>query len=758
MTFVTTCARSLLLIGAIVLSVGTIRAADVPGKPVEFQAKVVEANASGAMVKLLWMTNRDGGTPESFDVYMATANDQSDPEFDKIGSVEASANELTYDFLTDRLEPGTYLFYIVAVNASGHSDPSVTRSVVIKKAEDPKPFIEITSARAIGTSVGKPWEFKVTIQKKGEFTSIVYTLDDQPDGVTINQETGVMNWKEPKEGRYEFTIIVTGTLANGETVVTKQRFVLEVGKADNKPCAEIVGTVKDGDGKPAEGVVTVWMIKAGDNNTEKWMPIYKAPVNDGHYGVGVPAGTYKLRFESDRYEAEWFEDANELVDAKSLEISCDAPRREVNFVVTKMPEPVFHVASGKVIDAETGEPLKNALVVFAPTRNNSNAPKGKEVRAETNADGEYEVKLVEGVTYLASAVARLPQGTKNLYLQEWWENTHDVSLAKGISLTDDMGNVDFPMDLRQDYDNGLSGTMVANESLDPVVGKVVAYMIESNGKEPNKNRAETVNTDSTGTFAFTNMLPGKYVIYGIPDQRPWVPGWYVRNERADTKWKQATQVEVGETGNVTEIEIRLLTAEKESGRGRISGHCYNADGGVIAKSNGVVQGAIPVPGALVVATNAQGTVVDYAIADIDGAYLLELMPIGQFTVSADRVLFNPVSHPIEITDQSLDATTEFGLNPIVSSVEVPTNLVGTTLNLYPNPATNTASLMFTSEAGNATTTVIDVTGTALWSATTVVNGGPVTLSIPTSGIATGMVLVRVTNGTTSFALPLQIVR
>lgn len=756
MKLISTWARSVLLMAVLCVTATALHAA-VPGPPVEFAAKAVEYNPNGAMVKLTWMSNREGGAPEYFNVYMGVPDGKEPVEYEKIGEVEAGANTNSYSYLTDRLEEGKYMFYIVAVNADGESKASPKKYVTIKIEEEKDPAITIVSPRTAEGIVGKPWYWQVKIEKYGKFSSVKYEILEAPDGMTINPETGKIIWEHPEEGRHVFVVVVTGALENGETITARQEFVLEIGKGENKPCAEIVGTVKDELGNNAGGVIMVWMVKSADNNEEKWMPTFKAFVKDGKYAVGVPAGTYKLRFESDMFEAEWYEDAYELVDAKSVTVTCDQPRNEINLVVTKLPEPVFHIASGKVFDAESGEPLENALIVFSPAKKD-NARRAKEVRTESNAEGNYDAKLEEGVTYFATAIARPPAGTKNLYSQEYWENTHDASLAKGISLTEDTDEIDFPMDAREGYENGFSGKLSENVGHNGVSGKVIAFYMSTNKNEPTRRNAETVETDDAGAYEFTNMVPGKYLLFGVPDSSTWAPGWYVDDETAAETWKHATAVEVGETGTVTGLDILLRKAEKEHGRGRISGHCYNSRGGIIVKSEGTVQGAIPVPGALVVAKATDGTIVDYTFADDAGAYSLEVMPVGQFTVTADRIWFEQSVSPVEITDESLDVTTEFAMEPVVTSVEVPTDLVGTSINLYPNPASTSTSLMLPTVDGSVAVRIMDLTGTVLATSNASVTAGTSTITIATATLPAGMYMVQATNGATTFALPLQIVR
>ncbi len=744
--------------------------AEAPGKPVEFDAKVVEASSEGAQVKLMWMASRSGGAPSHFDIYIASGETENMDDFALLGTVEVDPNKPVnngvYYYITDRLEPGTYTFYVIARNDDGSSERSVIRVVTIKKGDDkPKSGLFIVSKRTAVAEEGKPWEFFVKIEKTQDVSAITFTVDNAPDGLTIDAR-GLITWENPTAGRHVFTITVTGTLPNGETIKAVQEFVLEVGKKEKddpaKPCTELAGTVKNADGKMImEGAVTAWLIKSGSNNEENRVAVQKAAIRQGTYAMALPAGTYKLRVEGPSFYAEWYEDASEVVDAKSITITCESPRLEVSFVVDMMPEPTFHVASGRVYDAETEGGIENALVIFTARKADDKelARNYKEVKAETNADGYYQVRLVEGVTYIAHAIARQPNGARDKYLTEWYDNTNDASTATGIMLTENAEGIDFPMDASQTYNNGFGGTMKDYASGDGVTGKVIAYMIRSgNDGEPNKRFAVTVETDANGNYSFSNLEPGDYVVFGMPAERPNVPGWYVAGELAADSWKNATTITVGDVMLTVQHDILLDKVEKEKGRGKVRGHCYDNRGGIITKSNGAVQGAIPVAGALVIARDANGAVIDFTIADENGAYLLEYMGIGTATVSAHRIWFNPASESVEITDQNLDVQVYFGMSPVVSNVEVPSHRVGTSLNLYPNPAGAQATLTFNSPAGHVSIAVVDVTGTVRQNLSLISEGGLTTATLNTVNLPSGLFMVHVTTIEGTFALPLQVVR
>ncbi len=763
MSTVTLFLRSALLLVGLFVGATALQAQDAPGTPVEFAAKLIETN-EGVSVKLMWMANRTGGVPTHFDIYIAEGETDNLDEFQLLDTLESenSSNGMFY-YQTRTLEPGVYSFYIVARNQGGSSERSVIKVVEIKERE-PKPEngIWIVSKRVAETEPGEPWEWEVEIEKKGEFTSITYSLDNEPDGMVIDEETGVISWESPTEGRHVFLIKVTATLANGETITVKQEFVLEVGDDDepNKPCAEVTGTVKSENGDVImEAIVTAWMIKEGDNNNDDWHAVQKAYTRQGTYVMPLQPGTYKIRVEGPGIVAEWYENAAELVDAKDVVVTCENPRSVVDFIVEKKPEPKTFVVTGQVYDAETNGGLHNALVIFSPRKTENRADYyQREVKAETNHDGYYEAKLIEGVTYVAMCIARPSNTVKSEYIPEWYNNTHDATEATSITLTANMDGVDFPMDKRETYDNGFGGKLVDNESGEGIPGKVVAYQLTNKeGREEGKRHVESVATDDQGNYTFTNLEPGTYIVFGVPIERPWVPGWYVAGEAAAESWKDATRIDVGEVMLTVQHDIRLVQAEKENGRGRVRGHCYDNRGGVVAKGDGGVQAAIPVAGALVIAKDAAGVIVDFALANEAGEFSLEELGIGNITVTADRIGYDESTSVLSITDQQLDVVTSFGMNPVVSSVEVPTDLVGTTYHLFPNPATSAATLSFPA-SGAATVHVVDMTGTIISTQSVQANGGTATLHIEAATFPAGMLMIHVNNGTASFALPLHIVR
>jgi hypothetical protein len=136
------------------------------------------------------------------------------------------------------------------------------------------------------------------------------------------------------------------------------------------------------------------------------------------------------------------------------------------------------------------------------------------------------------------------------------------------------------------------------------------------------------------------------------------------------------------------------------------------------------------------------------------------MAIGNNTITADRLEFDPSVQSVTIDPSITERVISIGMQTVktTTSVDVPLNDVGASINLWPNPTTGATSVRFNSAAGDVMVRIVSTTGTELASVAMAVSGGEVSIALPTAELPTGMVMVHVTNGQTAFALPLNIIR
>ncbi|MBU3699637.1 MAG: hypothetical protein FGM33_06440 [Candidatus Kapabacteria bacterium] len=623
--------------------------------------------------------------------------------------------------------------------------------------------------------VGRPYTYASRAGVANSNVAPTYSLVAGPKGMTIDQRTGLVKWEPTEVGKYEIVIAATIEV-NGTVTTIKQSYVLEIKQGDTpkQGCAKITGKVTYDDpaaGGKIEGVVTAWRLEKtdrGGNTTGVYLPVYRAEINaDGKYYLYVPDGTYKVRIEGRSFFAEWFDNVTELAEATDVKMACDEIK-EINFAVTPRPEPVLIVVEGRVFDAVTNEPVKG-LVVFESRSKDVGAAddRYRSVVAEVRGDGTYETKIQSGVNYTAMVRPALTKDLPNAsqYLAEFWENTNDATKATVLNLNENTKNINFPMDKRVPRNNGLTGVMKNHYTGAPVVGKVVAHRVVSRTNDKGDTVAKTVvavsvETNSDGGFMFTDLEPGEYVLLGLPAGRPFVPGWMVLGQKAATEWGKAQRVSVGDIMLTVIYDIQLDTVKGERGKGRVRGFVYDKRGGIISKGSDVVQQSAGITGALVVARDEDGAIIDYSIAENEGAFDLTNLAVGAMTITADRFEFEPVVQTVDISANIPERVVSIGLQSIRSttSVDVPLNEVGTTVNLWPNPTAADATVRFTATAGQVMIRIVSTSGIELSQLATVVAGGEVSITVPTSDLATGMVMVHVSNGAKTFALPLNIVR
>lgn len=844
--------------------------AEAPDSPIEFSAMAVEADSVGAMAKLSWMANRTGGTPSMFDIYIAEGETEDMTKFELLDSVSAADQKhgTSYWYLTARLSPGVYTFYVIARNADGSSERSKIKVVTIKKKEAEAPSITIISKSSAGTEAGSGWDFQVKIKVNGSLTDIEYDLDGAPDGVTIDEETGVMTWDNPKEGRYVFYILVSGKDANGETVKTKQKFVLEVGDGEDgetpakpsiaivskradaahegkewefdvkietsvrfvsisytvkdapdgltidaktgemewdnpvkgryvfiievtgvtddgttvttkqefvlevdkgdtdpaKPCVEVSGSVVFDSGEPVpSGVVTAWRIKDTPGTSNQKDRIAKAEIHNGKYVLNLSDGTYKFRAEGYAFKAEWYNNAAELVDGENVTLTCNEPRKSVNFTVTPFEKPDGLIIGGTVIDAETRQPIRGAVITISAVKGrlDKSKPDLWNLRRETNSNGFYEARVPAGTTYIVHAKVVNQNNHTEGYKQQWYHNSDDATTATPITLTtEDRTDINFALTKRESYNNGFSGKLIAFESGESVTGKIVAYLLKpAHPSDSKKQYVASTKTNDDGGFTFTNLVPGTYIVFAKSVMGDWTPGWYVLDAASADSWKHATRIDVGDKVLEHEIVILLKKADRERGKGRIRGHVFDKQGGgIIVNNDNSVQAAMPIFGALIVATDNTGTIIDFSISDENGVFEMNNITIGTILVRADRVWYDQVVDEVELSADQLDTEEYLGMNKVVSSVDVPVHQIGSDINLYPNPSTGSATLLLHTEPGTVTIRITDLMGTVVSSQIIATQGGQVSTEVAADSLPSGSFMIHVTTPSSVFALPLNVVR
>jgi len=758
-----------LAMAVVVLSASVVAAfAGTPLPPREYNAYVVMGDQNNQIVLLKWYATQDGAAATSFNVYQASGQTEAITMFDKIGTVEAKAQEpntpaIKYTFEVRDLKEGTYTFFIRAVNADGEGDRSVIRVVVIKPVVV-KEGIWFVSQPVNEAYAGKKYTYKARAEANPEGT-ITYALVQGPDGMTINAKTGEISWTPTAEQAGKGYWIIIKAFIDGTERSVLQKFEISVKKdgGGDKPrfCSFIKGrvTLEGTTTLASNGVVTAWMLKKSekDPSLEVLVPVYKAEIMKGTYTINLPAGTYKIRVEGAGFYAEWNENVEEPATATEIVTECDKTI-ELHFVVTAKPEPKMYMVSGRVTDEATGEGIK-AIVIFEAKKKDGNVIDTKYLRlvVETNANGEYEVKLPAGVDFVARAEAAGGKNERPVYLVEFYNEVATANEATVINLTDGMTGVNFTLAKRPVFANSISGTLTDSNGT-AVSGRVSVYQVFTKGNETSKRFATTVETDANGHYTVSNLEPGTYVVFATAGEKSiFVPGWYVSGDFASNEWKNATQITIGEDTKIDGVVIKLKQVQGKRGKGRVRGVVFGRGGEI--KVGGVSpQASTGIVGALVVAKDDKGNVVDYMISENDGAYVLDELGIGTMTIIADRLDYNAATTTLAVDDaKNSDHQATLELLKTVTSVEMPTITVAS-FNVYPNPASTEATIQFPATTGTASVSILTMTGIAVVTQSVDVQEGLTTAVLNTTSLTSGRYLVQVSNNGRLFALPMTIVR
>ena len=165
-----------------------------------------------------------------------------------------------------------------------------------------------------------------------------YKLTVSPDGMTIDEKTGLVKWAPAREG--EFKVSIMASVAN--TISATQSYTLRV-KADcdnqEQPvCTKIRGKVVDENGNLiGSGIVKAVRL---DKNS-KGMSSYIGKINDGQYSFAVSGGNYALFASGEGFVEEWYLDATSIDKATSVSAQCGTDGAVADFAVMHREKPKY---------------------------------------------------------------------------------------------------------------------------------------------------------------------------------------------------------------------------------------------------------------------------------------------------------------------------------------------------------------------------------------------------------------------------------
>jgi hypothetical protein len=713
-----------------------------------------------------WTYPADDEIAIGFNVYIAEGKTDDFNNFrilqfvDRKDGDKNSRNHYSLYFKGLESKHNGWSFTIRAVN--DHKEESEVVNFVyaeIKNNNNPQHKIYFTSKPDVFAKIGVEYTYTPTVETNIENPTLVYSLRNSPDNAKINSETGEITWTPEKAGNYNFHLEVKAV--DGDKILANLNHGWTV---TVRECAEpttISGVVIDEDGHSIKmGVVTIFKYDEIDNRMHKGFH-FTHRFDNGKFEIpNLDKGEYYILVEAfgmnntTAYYPMWYDNALSFDDAKTISIDC-GDEVSVSFTMKEIPQPKMYKVSGKVIDAETSEPVRNGYVEFRGVENNSSKPISHTFKV--NQHGEFAGKLPDGFTYtaVASGIYYTDQNKHpQAYFPQFYELADNPTDAKTILLVGDMTGIDFYLIRVPNYENSLYGTVtdVDDEVLAGV--EVIAFLVDSDNRNSKYiYTGKSTKTDEFGAYKIENLIPGQYVVLARPHNRQLSPGFYLEGEIATLSWEEATRVTVKDEGASGSYKIILPIIEKRDGKGIVRGNVGRDKKGAI-KSGDEKQSVDAINGASVFLVNSKNNVSHSFTTDEFGRFELSNIAAGTYTLVLDKVGFSGSKTQITIGEESV-VEKDFEMSPIsVSSVN--NNDFNFGFEVYPNPAVETINIRFEQEQNSAQITVLNYTGTEVLRVNNAGTNG--IESIKTSEFPAGMYLIKIQIGNSISVKPIIIVK
>lgn len=603
--------------------------------------------------------------------------------------------------------------------------------------------------------------YNYTAQAVSFDSSTVYYYSDRlnPKGFTIDSISGVVSWTPAARGWYNLSIV-----AKSDKSVGIQTFIVMVTGGNGI----VTGRITDTTGSVPIPNVIVEVLQASNPGPIAspglivpgyYMYSGKTDAN-GYYRIShIDPGNYKLHAISPtpQYLSEWYDGKTNPTDATVIQIADTPQVTSANFRLRSgITRTQKITVSGFVTDTNFS-PIKNSLVYFvrygfALNSNNTvddfqdyftlDAPQqdcritGPSVfvyKATIDSTGKYSIQIPQG-SYIAFAEA-------HGYATEYYLGQSDILSATQLILQSDTTGINFALSPLPPVAFGtISGSVIDSTNNIGVQARVILTRDRWALPEHFKiARSYVVDTDSLGAFSADSLLPGSYFVFALPLGK-YAPAFYSTDTNS-TQWKKATEIAVNGNDisgiNIYVHQIPIYT----NGYAGINGFIRTQG----ASSTGI-------PGAVVYAsTNNQ--IAGYAISTTAGAYTIDGLAPGSYSVSVDNLGSNEtssvgVSLSYDAKGNPAAGTANFSLEQTATEVSQGTTaLQPTSFALgqnYPNPFNPSTTIHYALAAsGTISLKVYNILGQEV---ATLVNGyqksGNYQVVFNGQGLASGIYLYR----------------
>ncbi|HJT30286.1 MAG TPA: carboxypeptidase regulatory-like domain-containing protein [Pyrinomonadaceae bacterium] len=402
------------------------------------------------------------------------------------------------------------------------------------------------------------------------------------------------------------------TVAEGETI-TKIDFALVRGGV-------ITGRITDTDGRPVIGE-RVNVVGGVVSDSSYPMPVFDGPRNRtddrGIYRIyGLSPGTYKVSIGQatgagnvaimgmggSQYTKTFYPGVAEEAKAQVLEVSEGKEISNIDIVARKSGRGA--TVFGRVVDADSGQPVPNVYVVHASLSEGTQQLGSMNFSgSQTDANGKFRIENVQPGRYAAYTLS-IGDGTNTSYSDQTPFDVSDGDVS-GVEIKVHRGAT-------------ISGVAVVENNFDATVSSLlqtVSLIAFSNtkGGAPSFSRSQV---GSDGRFNFAGLAPGKVQINVVGFPTPPKNLTLVRTEVDGIEQREGIEVSAGSkiTG------VRLVFAY---GAGSIRGE-VKAEGGTLPSGLNLQ---------VIIRSTTGGVRPFNGAVDARGHFVVENVPPGAYEMS-----------------------------------------------------------------------------------------------------------------------------
>lgn len=326
-----------IFMAAIVLILGFGAAKSNALKPVKNLHAQLDKNymdsSNTYQVYLDWVDENNNSDLMGFNIYEAEDKTDNKDNFKLIATIDLSNQEdwwankgQNYFAFTDAgYKKATY--YVTAFGAEGESEISN-----LAYCEAPKPQLNINLYQnpvVNSGSVGDEISINIKYESNVDGLAVKYEMGkESPDGMKIDESTGVITWTPVKGGIFYYNVIATFTY-DDNTYKLAQGFSIKISECDNP--ATISGSITDYNG---DVITNGWVIAyqksgaSGGKNDSSLVLAQDAAIENGKYEIKnldkgayyIMAGSYDQR--PGMSVPTWYQNTASFEEATPVEVSC----------------------------------------------------------------------------------------------------------------------------------------------------------------------------------------------------------------------------------------------------------------------------------------------------------------------------------------------------------------------------------------------------------------------------------------------------